>query len=184
MKHILRSLTLVLALALPGTSVFAQLQTGAPPFGSFAGEPDIVNMGNLNVHIDIPVLKRSGRGTDFTYDLSFDNSVWYPSSGAGTWTPVYNWGWRAVTEAGTGYISYTQTTTPWCLLGTQYAGQQTAYSNWIYHDPWGVPHWFANLTTYYYQGPPAQCPNGDSYTSGSGISDGYTLSLYGPTVNI
>lgn len=152
----------------------AQVPTGTPPFGSFSGGPDVINLGNLNAHLDVPVLHRAGRGTDFSYDLSYDTSVWYPSSssGTGSWTPVYNWGWRAVTEAGTGYVSYTQTSTPWCLVGGQYTGTQTTYSNWTYHDPWGVPHWFA-ITTYHYQGSP-QCANSGTSTTAQGISGIYT----------
>jgi RHS repeat-associated protein len=185
MKRTLRSLALMFVLALLGTAAFAQVQTGTPPFGSFTGGPDIVNLGNLNVHLDIPVRSRAGRGTNFSYDLSYDTSIWYPSSvsGTNTWTPVYNWGWRAVTEAGTGYLSYSQTTVPWCNPGGTYLGHQTTYSNWVYHDPWGVPHWFANVITYYYQGPVGPCPNAQTYTSAQGTRDGYTLSVTGPTVN-
>lgn len=162
----------------------AQIATGTPPFASFGGGPDIVNLANLNVHLDIPVINKAGRGTNFTYDLSYDSSVWYPSSvnGTNTWTPVYNWGWRAVTEASTGYVSYTTTTSPWCLVGNTYYGQQTAFSNWVYHDPWGVLHGFA-ITTYYYQGSPAECANAGSSTTATGISDGYTLKVTGGTVN-
>ena len=183
MKYSARSLALTSTLVFTAAVADAQVQTGTPPFGSFGGGPDIVNLDNLNVHLDIPVVNKAGRGTNFTYDLSYDTAVWYPSAGTGgaTWTPVYNWGWRAITEISTGFISYTQTTTPWCLIGGQYVGQQTAYSNWTYHDPWGVPHYFP-VTTYYYQGPPAECSNADSYTSATGISDGYTLKLYGPQV--
>jgi hypothetical protein len=188
MRHISRSSALAFAaffLALSGTVAFAQVPTGTPPFGSFSGGPDAVNLGNLNVHIDVPVLSKAGRGTNFTYDLSYDTSVWYPSSvsGTNTWTPVYNWGWRAATEANTGYISFTQTTIPWCNPGGTYLGHQTTYSNWVYHDPWGVPHWFANLTTYYYQGPVGTCNNANAYTSGQGTLDGYTLSVTGPFLN-
>jgi hypothetical protein len=82
--------------------------TGTPPFGSFGGGPfDTVNLGNLNVHFAIPVIHKAGRGMPFTYDLSYDSSIWSPvnSSGTSTWTPVPNWGWRGVTEITTGYVS-------------------------------------------------------------------------------
>jgi hypothetical protein len=50
----------------------AQVMTGTPPFGSFGGGPDAINLGNLNAHIDVPVLNKAGRGlpfdrTDFLY---------------------------------------------------------------------------------------------------------------------
>ena len=57
---------------------FAQVATGTPPFGSFGGAPDVVNLANLNDHHTIPIIHKAGRGTDFTYGLSYDSSVWYP----------------------------------------------------------------------------------------------------------
>jgi hypothetical protein len=100
-------LTFVFAFALAGNVVSAQVPTGTPPFGSFGGGPDIIDLANLNSHIDVPIFARGGRGTNFTYDLSYDSSVWYPvgSSGAQSWQPVYNWGLRAITEVVSGYVS-------------------------------------------------------------------------------
>jgi len=79
-----------------------------PPFGSFGGGPDVINLANLNSHITVPVLNKPGRGTNFTYDLSYDSSIWYPvgSSGSQVWTQVGGWGWRGQTEAESGYVSY------------------------------------------------------------------------------
>lgn len=88
---------------------FSQVATGTPPFGSFGGGPfDTVNLGNLNIHLSVPIRHKAGRGIPFSYDLNYDNSVWYPAgvSGSQVWTPVYNWGWRAVTEMAVGYMSY------------------------------------------------------------------------------
>jgi hypothetical protein len=84
--------------------------TGTPPFGSFGGGPEAIDLANLNVHWDIPILAKAGRGGfNFSYDLSYDSSVWAGgvSSGTSSWYPVGNWGWRGITEASTGYISYT-----------------------------------------------------------------------------
>jgi hypothetical protein len=36
-------------------SAAAQVARGTPPFGSFGGGPDVLNLGNLNAHISIPV---------------------------------------------------------------------------------------------------------------------------------
>jgi len=77
---------------------FAQVTTGTPPFGTFASNsaPDVIDLANLNAHIPIPVLHKAGRGLDFTYDLSYDSSVWYPvtSNQVTSWQPVLYWGWR------------------------------------------------------------------------------------------
>src|ERR1700693_1453063 len=97
----------------------AQVATGTPQYGSFGGGPfDTVNLGNLNVHFAIPVLHKAGRGMAFTYDLSYDSSIWTPvtNSGVTQWTPATNWGWRGATEARTGYLSY-QTSTLTGLFG-------------------------------------------------------------------
>ncbi len=99
----------VLAFVLVANVVFAQVPTGTPPYSSLGGGPfDVVNLGNLNVHFAVPVLHKEGRGQSFTYDLSYDNSVWYPvtTGGTTTWTPVTNWGWRGQTEVATGYLAY------------------------------------------------------------------------------
>jgi len=79
-------LIVVLALATPFCS--AQVQTGTPPFGSFAGGPDVVNLANLNVHLNIPIFSRPGRGLPFNFYLTYDSSIWYPVtiSGVTTWT--------------------------------------------------------------------------------------------------
>jgi len=89
----------------------AQVPTGTPPFGSFGGGPDVINLANLNAHLAIPVLHKPGRGTNFTYDLRFDSSVWYPVgvSGSQNWQPVTNWGWRGQTEVAVGYVTYSTT---------------------------------------------------------------------------
>jgi RHS repeat-associated protein len=126
----------------------AQVSTGTPPFGSFSGGPDTINLANLNSHLDITVVNKAGRGTNFTYDLSYDSSVWYPVgvSGGQIWQPVSNWGWRAITEAATGYVSY--------KIHTQYCANpnpppssiRSSYTDtYVYHDTFGSPHPF-NVT--------------------------------------
>ncbi len=57
-------LTVPLFVASPAS---AQVATGTPPFGSFSGGPDIVNLGNLNGHLTVHAMKKPGRGTNFTY---------------------------------------------------------------------------------------------------------------------
>src|SRR5690242_20790703 len=110
-----RFLSLALLLGLSASSArLASAQspptTGTPPFGSFGGGPEVINLANLNVHWDVPVLAKPGRGGfNFTYDLSYDSSVWAGgvSSGSSLWYPVGNWGWRGITEAFMGYLWYT-----------------------------------------------------------------------------
>jgi len=53
-----RVLFLMLALALNTAVIRGQVTTGTPPFGSFAGGPDVVNLANLNSHWTFPVLHK------------------------------------------------------------------------------------------------------------------------------
>ncbi len=146
---------ILLILLLAAFPASAQVTTGTPPFGSFSGGPDVINLANLNSHISVPILNKPGRGMNFTYDLSYDSSVWYPvgSSGSQIWQPVSNWGWRGATETLSGYVtsywtlSYCYT---WvCQSGhchEQETGTTIRSGNWVYHDPFGIPHPFAGLT--------------------------------------
>src|SRR5579872_3509318 len=132
-------LSLAVILLACSTACFGQVATGLPPFGTFSGGPfDTINNANLNVHFDIPIVSKAGRGLPFTYTLSYDNAVWSPvsSTGTQTWTPVANWGWRAVTEPVTGYVSYSVTQNS-CLNHVW-----NIFANWAYHDTFGVAHPF------------------------------------------
>ena len=154
----------------------AQLATGTPRFGSFGGGPfDTVNLGNLNVHFDIPVMSKAGRGLPFTYTLSYDSAVWYPVgvSGNQNWQNVGKWGWRGNTEVAVGYISYSITQTSDC----NGQGIRTTYSNWTYHDTFGVAHVFSG-TTYTVNGP-ASCNPGPPLTTTAPDGSGYTLHANG-----
>src|SRR5258708_1592021 len=133
---------LSLALSLEGLvvpSTSAQVATGTPPFGSFGGGPDIINLASLNAHLTIPVLHKPGRGTNFSFDLTYDSSVWYPStsSGTNTWTPANNWGWTGPVQVVTGYIyystSYSQSTPYYCQTSPENL-QVWTYSNFVYVD--------------------------------------------------
>jgi RHS repeat-associated protein len=153
----------------------SQVATGRTPFGSFGGGPfDTVNLGNLNVHFAIPVLHKAGRGTPFTYDLSYDGSLWMPVTSSGTtqWQPVGNWGWRGQTEASTGYVSRSATSSTICN-GT---GVQVVFSNWAYHDAFGAVHPFVGTTDTRV----GHCGNGgNSITVTSADGSGWTLNATG-----
>jgi RHS repeat-associated protein len=150
-----------------GSAGHAQVVTGAPPFGSFGGGPDIINLANLNSHLTIPIINKAGRVTPFTYNLSYDSSVWTPvtTNGVTTWTPVSNWGWNVQTAPTTGYVSAT-TTIVTCT---------TTLSNWVFHDMFGVPHPFAG-TAILKTGScgTSSTPINSVYTDGSG----YTILAY------
>jgi RHS repeat-associated protein len=150
----------------------ASVATGAPPFGSFAGGPDIVNLANLNVHISVPVLSKTGRGTPFTYSLSYDSSVWIPDGAAGSqiWTQVPNWGWHVGTEPTTGYVS-DNTSAATCGTGTLVTS-----TNFVFHDMYGVAHPFSGSTT---QQTGACGSTGTNLTTTATDGSGYSINVTG-----
>ncbi len=134
---------LLLAMFGVGTVVAqtGQVVRGTPPFGSFGGGPDVINLGNLNAHFTIPVFSRAGRGMPFSFDLSYDTSVWYPSSSSGSlsWTPVTNWGWTGTDDLATAAVGkLTAQVAQFHCSGTNY---YYAYF-WTFTDKSGVPHIF------------------------------------------
>ncbi len=169
--------TLLTIIFLASTAV-SQVATGMPPLNSFAGGPfDIVNLGNLNVHLSVPLLHKAGRGIPFTYDLNYDTAIWSPATvdGVTTWTPAPNWGWKGVTEVTTGYISYTITE------GSDGMGCDTFTYALTYHDPLGVPHGFLPTVTSHLGG--GNCihttfPITLHSTDGSGYF--FTMTSFGP----
>ena len=76
---------LVFAVATLTATGQTQPTTGIPPFQSFGGGPDVINLGNLNVHLSVPVFSRAGRGIPFSYALAYDSSVW--SVAGSLWLP-------------------------------------------------------------------------------------------------
>jgi hypothetical protein len=171
------------ALVLSAAFAFAQVPTGTPPFSSStsAGGPEAIDLANLNVHLDIPIFSKLGRsGMNFTYDLSYDSSIWYPSTinGVLTWTPVENYGFRQISEVETGYISFTELTSECNGAKIGFEGYYVyTYSNFVYHDLYGIAHPFAG-DAYYFTGESyGSCIIGSnkSLTATATDDSGYTL---------
>ncbi len=137
---------LSIALVAAARGQLSQVATGTPAFNSYAGGTfDTVNLGNLNVHFSVPVFHKAGRGMPFGFDLTYDSSVWTPTTTGTTtqWTPLGNWGWQ--TGSPFGYITYT-TATSTCQYYVSQTGQwYTAYTvydyqDWIFVDRLGSKH--------------------------------------------
>jgi RHS repeat-associated protein len=177
-----RFFALAVLLALTACVASAQVQTGTPPFGSFGGGPDVINLANLNSHITIPVFHKPGRGTNFTYDLSYDSSVWFPSSASGTntWTPITNWGWGTFSQATAGLVTYTVTPKT-CTDRISYYGNYNEYSNWTFIDSLGTAHrTYIRVSDESVAAPPCTSPRPLPYSIGPiTLTDGsgYTLSV-------
>jgi RHS repeat-associated protein len=159
----------------------AQVATGLPPFGSFGGGPfDTVNNANLDVHFQIPVVSKAGRGLPFYYLLAYDNSIWVPvnSSGSQVWAPVVNWGWSGITDGATGYVTYNVENTK-CPYGSGPPFSWyywTIYGGFAYVDPVGTSHQFNTVSVSTWTSG-APCGSGPP-ANGSGVASdgsGYTL---------
>jgi YD repeat-containing protein len=144
-RHFLSHL-LILAVVLTTISHAFAHETGSYPFGSYDSRGiDSINVGNLNVHFEIPIFAKAGRGIPFSYTLSYDGLIWTPVgvSGSQTWQPDANWGWRGKTEAAIGYVSY-KTAPAQCWISRNppewYYG--TTYRSYAYHDLYGGVHTF------------------------------------------
>jgi RHS repeat-associated protein len=185
MIPVLRSFCLFTLVLITAAVASAQVVVGTPPFGSFGGGPDVVNLGNLNTSLSLFTIGRSGRGTNFTYQLTYDSSVWYPvtSGSTTTWQPVANYGWRGQTEVETGYVSYTVTQTPTCYFGGVYNGIMYSYSNWTYHDSFGTSHYFPMGTTVIQPTGQYCSSTFTSATATAADDSGWTLSATGSSLN-
>src|SRR5260370_2355404 len=136
----LHILVLVVTL-LSAQTVCAQVDTGFPPFASFAGGPlGQINLHDLNVHVDFAVTSKEGRGMSAEGGITYDSSVWFPQvvtvNGQSVlqWQPAQGLGWAArmgTGEAGRG-LQLTPSYCPYVYQG------QTKYlnvlSNYIYWD--------------------------------------------------
>jgi RHS repeat-associated protein len=188
--HPLATLLVLSLTSLLPLPVSAQVATGTPAFGSFAGGPDVVNLGNLNTHNSFHVFRRDGRaGLNFSYDLGYDSAVWFPvgASGSQSWYPAQNFGWLGQTQILTGYISYSASFTQRAC----YVGQQVLYTswwlyqNWAYYEPFGAPHGFSGGTQVFTSTACGQSPiifaNGAYLTASATDNSGYTLNANGGT---
>src|SRR5579859_1361251 len=149
-----------------GIGAQAQVATGTPPFGSFAGGPDVINLADINVHWGFPIIDKAGRGLGFHYSLAFDNSIWNVVSvnGQNTWQPVNStFGWTRQTEAMSGYMTYDAPSNPCGAI----------YNNWVYHDPAGTLHSFGTLAV----GATA-CGLSQSASGTANDGSGYTTTVY------
>jgi RHS repeat-associated protein len=128
-----------------------QALPGIPQFNSFGGGPDVINLGNLNAHWDIPIINKAGRGQNFTWDLTYDSSIWYPvvSGTSQVWAPVAGYGWGGLLQTAGTYIGYNVTTSEGnCGQHGQYQWQSWTYTNFTYRDLYGNMYTLEGSVTY------------------------------------
>lgn len=180
-RSVLNWVRLAILVALCGAAA-AQAQTiGTPPFGSYAGGPfDAVNLGNLNVHFGIPIRHKAGRGLPFSYDLSYDSTIWTPvTSGANhSWQPAASFGWQGLNPSFVGSTTYSVVfSTGTCFNGTQQTYQQWTFSNFVFHALDGTSY-PVGIGGVYFQSPGGSCPPpGQQITGSPATVDGYKISV-------
>jgi RHS repeat-associated protein len=162
-----------------GSASHAQVTTGTPPLGSFAGGPDAINLANLNSVITIPVLQKAGRGLPFIYNLNYNSSVWTPvgSSGSQTWQAAGNFGWNG--PSGKGYISSHLGTLTTCIEHNRPVPAYWTYTNFVYVDGYGTSHTFAGSDTFGEGGLCGFAFGWGAFSITSTDGSGYTLSMPG-----
>ena len=184
MHTVLFSVALFALLTVPAS---AQVATGTPPFGSFAGTPDVVNLANLNGMIAIPIRTKAGRGLPFNYTLTYNSAVWYPvaSGSSHVWTPVTNFGWTASGQGAAGYLNATLGGLTDCIENNRPVPFYWTYTNFIYHDIYGEAHSFPDSDIYIVN---TTCSGGvsgwGSLNELSSDGSGYTVMLSGSNESI
>ena len=186
-KHGLCFVSLTLALA--GFSA-GQVATGSPALSSSGGGPfDVVDLGNLNVHMTVPILHKAGRGMPFSADLGYDSSIWTPTSVQGvlTWVPSATFGWITQTQVEWGYLTapVASGSAP-CNPPTDMSQNNfTVYGVWTYHDRLGVSHPFGVQTVV---DPETWCsttPKPPSVSGAPALDDsGYILNANGASATV
>ena len=148
MRRSLCFLVSVVLCVLSVRTAFAQGGSASPTrqFRAYGGGPEVVDLMNLDVHWDIPVIHRSGRGTDFDYSLSYDSSIWSQATSSGTtsWQPVALWGWPGATQGATGSVGYSAHIDG-CYGDNGQYWYWTEYSDYYFVDSRGVTHNFPNV---------------------------------------
>jgi RHS repeat-associated protein len=182
-RHVTRAVILIFVLTFSAAVANAQVITGTPPYASFGGGPETINLANLNAHFNIPVLSKAGRGIPFNFYLTYDTAIWYPATSGSTkaWTPVSNYGWAA-SPIWVGYIAATVTTTELPVMcGKEQGDDITYFYNWTYYDGFGTGHSFPNASTVTL----LACTETYEYGSGGGTAtdgSGYVLAITGTTL--
>jgi len=165
-------------------SCFASAQgdpgTGLPAFGTFnSGAIDTINLGNLNIHVQVPLFRKKGRNLDVGLQILHDNTLYRPKyrNSAYTWdqdTLLGHeiWGVGVTTGGVGGSITFTpqsfSSQDQTCFDGVGYRDYQH-FADFVFIDANGTNHSFGGA----YVAIPSFCVTPQSTTGYSG--DGYIL---------
>src|SRR5216684_1500012 len=57
-----------------------QTAVGVQQFGAYDGSPDIVDLGTLNIHLEIPLYHKAGRGSGTGIGINLYDSASFPAA--------------------------------------------------------------------------------------------------------
>jgi RHS repeat-associated protein len=178
MRLAIKPVVLVTIIAIFAVFARGQVVPGTPPFGSFDGGPvDVVDLGNLNVHLSIPIVTKAGRGGSFSYNLGYDTSVLGPghyTSGV-AWNQAFNNGWTGPTQIRTGAVTAQgNTTTTNCTVGgRQQHGLLVQLTGYRWQDVRGTAHPFSGMASFY-----SGCtPGFFGFTNTTSDGSGHTMTV-------
>jgi RHS repeat-associated protein len=151
--------------------------TGTPPFGSFGGGPDIIDLANLNARVAIPIVNKAGRGMNYAPSLLYDTLIWstYTSGSTTTWSPTFNYGWSG-SDPLIGRVASTLSVSFISCPG-HFSVLSVTYTNWAYMDGLGTPHPFPGTSTQ-----SNACLPTTGFTSTASDGSGYTITVFGQSV--
>lgn len=181
MKRVCLLFLFMFAFVLFPATAIGQAQTGTPPFGSFGGGPDVIDLANLNSHIIVPVIHKPGRGQNLAFDITYDSAIWYPvgASGSQSWTNVTNWGWQGTTGIVSPYVGMFKILTRLCLnTRFQETGETDSYT-WSFTNQAAITSHFGTTTGGWgtCNGVPVPPPTSINVTATNGT--GYSFSATG-----
>jgi RHS repeat-associated protein len=122
-------------------------ETGVPSFTTaMPVELGFVNLANGNMHLEIPIVSYPQRGRQqITARMVYDSHIWRNDPNNG-WQ--HTGGWRFISGADQGSVSYTTNDTPpRCLIYPNYF-YTTKYQGYFWQEPNGTYHKFRITLTY------------------------------------
>ena len=137
LRGVVRVFALVVAFSIVALQGKCQTAlSGNPLFSTISANGiDSINIGNLNVHLDIPIYSRAGRGIPFNFVLTYDSNFWKNQNGQ-AWIPTQSFGWGT---SNLGSVTYDPVQGNLCPAPSGNI-HETNLTNFVYTDPSGTPH--------------------------------------------
>ena len=141
----MKKLIILTMLLLIGSGLKAQ--TGLPPHASIQSSGiDNINIGNLNIEMEIPITHVASRGFSFDPKLIYNSLIYTRVGSPAVWSPVQDalgvasWGWNTLNQTSTGTFDYSG---HFRCVANDGSNQWTySYSNLRATDASGVVHHF------------------------------------------